>query len=440
MSAKKITDSEDTVGSGVTDGDTRPDGDEGDVQQIPDAVEAAAANPVDTSAPWGDASEQSIAAAETPADDSDNSAAPDDAVLIEDDAAEAEAEPEAAMAHDAGAQVEERVIERVIEKRGGFVPAVVGGIVAALLGFAAGSSDLLAPYLPASLQRGAPVADGSAEDIAGLRSEIAALEAQIGEPPEAPDLSGIQAELQAGLAAQTDALSATQSSLSDRLDALELRIDEIAQAPVEAAISDEAVAAYERELAAVQETLAQQRAEVEEMLSEAAAMEAEASESARVAQAQAALTRLFAALETGEAFAGEVTELQSLGVTVPDALVQSSDGLVSLATLTAQYPELARSALADAREASGASGGLTGFLQRQLGARSVTPREGDDVDAILSRAEAALLSGDTQAALSELDALPDPARAPLAGWIDSAAARVAALSAADTLSQSIASN
>ena len=331
------------------------------------------------------------------------------------------------------------VVERVIEKRSVFVPAIFGGVVAAGLGFAVGISDLLMPYLPASLQRGAPTA-ASAEDVATLQTQLSELGARLDAVPAAPDLSGIEAMLQDGLAEQAGNLSATETALTARLDALEAQITEIAQRPLEAAISDEAVAAYEQELAKVQDALAQQRAEVEAMIAEAAQMEAEASESARVAQAQAAATRLFAALDTGAPFASEVTELQELGVTVPDALASSADGLPSLGALQSEFPDLARNALKAARSNDDGSSGLTGFLQRQLGARSVTPRDGSDPDAILSRVEAALTSGDLNQALTELNTLPDEARAPLVDWAARAASRRDALGAADALAQSLASN
>ncbi|PJE34836.1 hypothetical protein CVM52_20190, partial [Pseudooceanicola lipolyticus] len=71
-----------------------------------------------------------------------------------------------------------------------------------------------------------------------------------------------------------------------------------------------------------------------------------------------------------------------------------------------------------------------------LGARSVEPRAGDDPDAILSRAEAAVSTGQLQQALDELAALPDAAKPALADWIDSAQRRIAAKQAATALMQS----
>ena len=334
---------------------------------------------------------------------------------------------------------QERVVERVVETRSVFIPAVFGGLVAGMVGLAFGASDQLSAILPESMQRSA-TAEVTAEDISALRDQIAELEAQLAQTPDAPDLSAIEAQIAQGLSDQAEAAAAADASLSDRIDALGTQLTELAQAPLEASVSDEAIAAYEAELAAVQSALAQQRAEVEDMIAEAAQMEAEASENARIAQAQAAVTRLLAALDTSGPFSAEVTELQSLGVTVPDALSSASDGLTSLGELQASFPELARDALAAARDVEGGSEGLSGFLQRQLGARSVTPREGDDPDAVLSRAEAALTQGDLAQTLAELNALPDVAKAPLSDWMAAAQERQAALAAADDLAQSLARN
>jgi hypothetical protein len=77
------------------------------------------------------------------------------------------------------------------------------------------------------------------------------------------------------------------------------------------------------------------------------------------------------------------------------------------------------------------------FVERQLGARSVVPRDGDSADAVLSRVEAAVSAGRLNEALTELEALPDSARAALADWEAAAKARAAALSAAEALAQSL---
>ena len=70
----------------------------------------------------------------------------------------------------------------------------------------------------------------------------------------------------------------------------------------------------------------------------------------------------------------------------------------------------------------------------------MAPREGDDPDAILSRAEAALIAGDVPTALKELDALPEAAQSALVDWVSKARTRQAAIEAADALAQSLNTN
>lgn len=145
-------------------------------------------------------------------------------------------------------------------------------------------------------------------------------------------------------------------------------------------------------------------------------------------------------LDAGQPYDGLVAELAAGGVTVPEALsAPAKDGVQSLDELRAAFTPAARAALADARSADKATG-LVAFLQRQTGARSVTPQEGDSPDAILSRAEAALAGGDVAAALTELDTLPDAAKAALADWEQTAQMRLAAVDAANALQSSVNSN
>ncbi|MGE4327554.1 MAG: COG4223 family protein, partial [Pseudodonghicola sp.] len=169
---------------------------------------------------------------------------------------------------------------------------------------------------------------------------------------------------------------------------------------------------------------------------------ARAAEAAQLAANRTALAELRAALDSGAGYENLLTELRSGGVTIPDALAATAkDGVVTLAALRDGFAPAARDALAAARaQAKGTDRSLTAFLQRQLGARSVAPREGADPDAILSRAEAALTAGNLSAALTEVDSLPEAARAALADWSALAHLRANAIAAADTLAQSLNTN
>ncbi|WP_408635231.1 COG4223 family protein, partial [Paracoccus binzhouensis] len=64
----------------------------------------------------------------------------------------------------------------------------------------------------------------------------------------------------------------------------------------------------------------------------------------------------------------------------------------------------------------GALDSIGTFLRVQTGARSVEPRQGDDPDAILSRADAAVKAGDIKGALAEIGSLPQPGQDAMADW------------------------
>nr|WP_051312209.1 hypothetical protein [Pseudodonghicola xiamenensis] len=330
-------------------------------------------------------------------------------------------------------------------KRGGFIPALIGGVVAAFLGFAAAKTDVLEPYLPAALKSGsstaaleAQLAD-QAQALAALRADLAAAK-----PDLAPIMAQVKSATETATSTQTAVAELRQAvaPLSDQVAAVDARLTELEKRPLSAGAAPEAVAAYERELTAMKESLSAQRAEVEKMVADARATEARAAEAAQLAANRTALAELRAALDSGSPFSGLLSELAAGGVTVPDALtVAAQDGVITLAALRDGFAPAARDALAAARAgAKGTDRSLTAFLQRQLGARSVAPREGTDPDAILSRAEAALTAGNLSAALSEVDSLPEAARAAMADWSTLAHLRANAIAAADTLAQSLNTN
>jgi len=342
------------------------------------------------------------------------------------------------------------------EKRrgGGFAGAVIGGIIAAALGFLAARSDMLDQFLPPDWRsvdyaveieglRQADAAQG--ETLSQLESNLAGIEI----PDTAPlDQRLIElAERLDGIDARLSELAQVQEGLTGRLDPLDQRLTELEKQPFDEAVSEAAIAAYERELAGLEEAVTAQRAEVERLLEEARAKEdaareaeAQAAEAAQVAALRTTLAQLRAALDEGAPYDTLTGALRDAGIEVPEDLAApAAEGVVTLSALRARFPDAAREALAQAR-ATGEGGGLGAFLTRQLGARSVAPREGDDPDAILSRAEDALTRGDLAGALDEIAALPEAARAEMDGWAGPARTRLAAVQAADTLAQSLNSN
>lgn len=338
-------------------------------------------------------------------------------------------------------------VERVIEKKGGFGAALLGGVIAAGLGFVAGRGEILDPYLPDALKSNnnseAITAVGLAQSE--LSDALAAVQARI-DGLNLPDLGPVTEDLTM-LSEQVAPLADGLSDALVRLEAIEgqiapltTRLGDLEKRPITEGVSDLAIDAYEAELARLQDSLATQREEVENMVAEAKALDAASAAAALAASAQSAVARLKVGLDAGDAIDAGLEELRGLGVAIPDALTEAAGGVPTLQALIADYAPAARAALAEARAEAKGSGGVLAYVQRQLGARSVTPREGDDPDAILSRVEAAVTSGQLEQALAELAALPDSARAALADWEAAATARLTAIRAADALAQSLNSN
>ena len=321
----------------------------------------------------------------------------------------------------------------VSERRqsGGFFPLLLGGIVAGGIG-----------YGIAYTQVGQP----QEVDLSGLQSQIDALQAQVNDLPPPAELSGVTQQI--------DDLSARVDS---RFAALNEQVAKAAQQPP--AIGEEAqqqaVDQISAEIKTQQDALAQQQAAVEQQRAdlqaqidatraEAEKIQQDAVDAARTETARAALARVQGSIESGAPMQAALSDLgSSLTDPVPDALTAVSEGTPTLATLRETFPEASRAALAAARsagEAGDSAGALGSFLRNQLNVRSVAPREGNSVDAILSRAEDALRSGRLNDALAEIATLPESARTAMSDWTAEAEARAAAVDAADQLDASLTAN
>lgn len=370
-------------------------------------------------------------AEDTPADGS-----ADDTIVADETTASAEVVGEEDLAKDDTSSQTAMVPppQQIIEKSGpGFVPLVLGGVIAAVLG-----------YLVATLTQ--PVPDGVDGDrIAALESDIAALQ-------QVPAAEGTDVDL--------GPLQAVQAELADRVTALEAAMGERPPAETGAPATDASTAAVAEapDLTDLRIALADLTATVDDLASDVAGLtgrveafdpdavpalmarldaveatladlEARADSNADDAEAvarEAARNQLALAVESGLPFAETIAQLPD----APEALeARAADGVPTTAELADEFPALARAALREARAAAPGDVGLGSLAGRFLNARSLEPREGDDPDAVLSRAEAAMRAGDVDTALAELDALPDEARAPLADWIARAEARAAAQAA-----------
>ncbi|WP_300033097.1 COG4223 family protein [uncultured Roseobacter sp.] len=410
------SDTDDQAKEAQADADTRPDA----VQPEEEILDGEILEAGDTTDDVTDA--EAAAAAE--AEDAREETAP-------------EPEPEPEPQQTQPVPVRQEVIER-----GSMWPAVFGGVIAAMIGFIAGRGDQLDAWLPASMQRGSVDLTEVETQMAGLEAAAGAQDARLAElearpvpEPQTPvDLDSVNEAL--------DAINTSIEGITARIDALEAR-------PV--AVDAPQPDVGSEDIAALQSVLDAQQAALEAQTAEIAALNARADDAANAARseaqrilAQAALTRVVTAVDTGEAFAPELDALEEVvPVEVPEALkTAAAEGVPTMAALRESFPDAARRALSAARSEVPESEveGIGGFLRRQLSARSITPREGNDPDAVLSRAEAAVRQGDLSTALSEMQALPEPARAAMQDWLSAAEARSAARDAASTLSDSLQSN
>lgn len=316
-------------------------------------------------------------------------------------------------------------------------PAVFGGVIAAMIGFIAGRGDQLDAYLPASMQR-------QTVDISGLESQADEIAASVVANNDAVTARLEALENQTPDDSQTIALAEMNAEMSAALDAALARIATLENRPEPVAPTPSEPGVAAEEVEALQAALDAQRAELEALKNRTDAAESAAQGEAARLLARAALTRVITAVETGDTFEPALGDLEQVTpVEVPDALRDAaSNGVPTLAALREDFPKAARAALQAAHSETPESDvqGITAFLRRQLSARSVAPREGDDPDAILSRAEAAVKDGDLTTALTEMDALPDASKTAMQDWLAAAAARKSVQDAARALSDSLQDN
>lgn len=327
-----------------------------------------------------------------------------------------------------------------VRRRGGFIGSLLGGVIAAGAGFG------LAHYVP----QGWPLGLSTVSDpqIAAQATEIAALKAEVERlaalPAPVPDtaLADRIAALESATPAAPDLtpLEARITTVEQRLAAIEtVPVDGSSATPAAIAAQAQALAALQADVQALKAgggmpadlaALAEQaEARLKEAEARAEALKAETEALGATSRAQTALGLVMAAMDSGAPFAGVLPDLGE----APEALTsQAATGVPTLPALRETFPEAARLALEAAlREDMGATWAerIGSFLQSQTGARSLTPRDGTDPDAVLSRAEAALAAGDLAAALTEVQGLPEVAQTAMADWRTKAEARQAALAA-----------
>lgn len=335
----------------------------------------------------------------------------------------------------------------VVVKRGGFVPLFLGGVIAAVIGF--GAARYVVPDgwpFPGVTPGEDPVA--MAVETNGAR--LTALETVSSEATG--DIAALQGDM--AVEALRGEMSGEFTALAVRLEAMTTRIDEIEArlltveklptgAGAEAAVS--AAAAYERELSEMRAMLERELERISTVQEDAQVLEVNAAEAAKAAAGRAALSRVLAAVDTGRPFGDALFDLgEATGLDAPAALAGLAEhGVPTLAALQDEFPVAARASLEASIRAAvedGSMDRMTAFLRTQLGVRSLEAKEGDDPDAILSRAEAALRNGDIAGSLAELATMPEAGQPALVDWISTATARADAIAAGDALAAQVNEN
>ncbi|MCV2867243.1 hypothetical protein OEW28_01210 [Defluviimonas sp. WL0002] len=352
--------------------------------------------------------------------------------------------------------------ERPARSGGGWFGTVLGGAVAA--GIGAGAAYYVLPQLQPGGDMQGQLAVLKAQ-LGTQDADISALETRVGAmAPGASteDMAALDDRVSSALAqaeAERIGFAEALSALTQRVDAFDERLTALERAPASGGgVSTAAIQSFEREIAtlraeiegqrsessAIESRVAQIAEEAESRLGaaeeEAARIRAQAEAEAKRSLARAALSHLRAAMESGAAIDGALADLASAGVEVPSELGEQAKGVPTSQLLLARFETASRDALSVSLRETAGDGWLdkiTAFLRSQSGARSLTPRAGDDPDAVLSRAEAALRAGDIAGAIDEIGNLPAAGQAVMGEWIGLAQRRMTAQASLSALAQAV---
>ncbi|MEM7529801.1 MAG: hypothetical protein AAF416_19395 [Pseudomonadota bacterium] len=273
--------------------------------------------------------------------------------------------------------------------------------------------------------------------VEGLAGQIQSLTGQVTSQGE--DIATLGERIDAVQGASPAVTGAAFAALADKVDNRATREATAELGARLTALENRAEPATAAELA----SLANRLAAIETGLEDARAAQARAEEALEAARTdasrralardiQAAGARLAERLIAGDSYAAPLVDLEELaGGQAPAALSASAgEGLTAPVELANRFSAAAQAAIrADlAVGGDGGSNPVLGWLQSQVTVRSTEVREGDDVEAILSRVEAAFRTGRDAEALAEAETLPAYAQeaSPMAGWIEDLKERVEA--------------
>ena len=323
-------------------------------------------------------------------------------------------------------------------KSSGVLQLVVAGFVCAGFGFGAAilsqPSNPIWPIHPDMAQ----FRDETTGQIIGIDTRLNALEGRITDVDE----RAVGDVFQSDLDELTNGYDQRFLEIASQLENFDKRLAALEKSTIESAIPDELVAQYQGEVKRLKETLEAQRESLQKFMAETAEATNEVTQRAKETVARGILAQIRAAIDAGGPFDTAIKEFdEQVGHALPNQLRSlAQEGVQTYQELRDSFAEAARSALNAARDELNESEGFMGignYLRQQFQARSVTPKMGDDADAVLSRVEQELRENDLTGALNELDALPDAARDQMQPWIDQARERQDALEQLDILSQEI---
>ncbi|MBV8190544.1 MAG: uroporphyrinogen-III synthase [Alphaproteobacteria bacterium] len=363
--------------------------------------------------------------------------------------------------------VEARTAEpaQIVIRRGlGFFGALLGGVAGALLFLVAIVATLpLWPHFLMSLWRGG---DAPAIDVGQIRAD-AGTAARSAIEVVRHDLGQRLEELEKRLKALADnggnkaaVADPAIAELRGRIAALENRpassAPPAAPAPPVASPSpspetEKEVADLQRQIEALRATLqtldqrvASQREQAKSLsdtLSARGTSEQKVLQAARAAATIGVAARISFALDLGAPFSADLALLgpliqgdAKLGEIVAQLQPYAEAGVVSRAALAADFPAVAKAALAQDLADDSFGERVLGKLRNLVSLRRVGDVPGDSVDAKIARAEVALKQGNLTQAVALMKSLPANVASAVAPWLAKAEAHLATEQAVDRLS------
>jgi len=326
---------------------------------------------------------------------------------------------------------------------------VMSGLIGAVIALGGGYALQAGGVLPApgagSDQVSASRVDALSSQVETLSQQLNSSTAQVGS-----DIPARLDTLEAGLANATASAGgeggdpAALAQLQERVAGLESKIAELGNGGT-AAGADPELAATMNEISAAQSgfqtSMSELRSSSEELSGKIAELEhgqQALAEQLDAPSRQIDLARaigaagLKSAIDRGGSF---TTELEAFASVAPDdpAVPELRDlaarGIPSRADLVAGFSDAASKAIAAADPGDPDAGLVDRLMSSAMSVvkvRKVGDVQGDSAEAIVARAEARLLNGDVEAALTEWSALPEASLAATAEYRDALAARASA--------------